>query len=139
MRSKEAFAYSKSTGYFCSAAPTGRNRHACAAPIWLASTVAITEESNQGLTSILRSLNVKTARSRRGIFSFTHLAREERMTVTIGRRELIAALGGAAVAWPLAASAQQADAARIGVLSPLSGRQFHSRFHRELAHRQACP
>ena len=29
------------------------------------------------------------------------------MTVTIGRRELLAALGGAAVARPLAASAQQ--------------------------------
>jgi hypothetical protein len=27
------------------------------------------------------------------------------MTVTIGRRELLAALGGAEVAWPLAASA----------------------------------
>ena len=29
------------------------------------------------------------------------LAQEGRMTVTIGRRELLAALGGAAAAWPL--------------------------------------
>src|SRR6516225_10168230 len=43
-----------------------------------------------------------TARSCRGIVPFTHLAREGRMTVTIGRRELLVALGGAA-AWPLAA------------------------------------
>src|SRR5262245_32635620 len=39
---------------------------------------------------------VRTARSWRGILPFTHLAREGRMTVTIGRRELLAALGGAA-------------------------------------------
>jgi len=42
------------------------------------------------------------------------------MAVEIRRREFIAALGSAAVAWPLAARAQQGGAQRVGILMPLA-------------------
>src|SRR5262249_26248685 len=76
-----------------------------------------TRSRRQKRKHILPSLNGKTARPWRDTLPFKRLAREGRMTVTIGRRELLAALGGAAVARPVPAGGQQGERVRrIGVL-----------------------
>src|SRR6516225_9629085 len=58
------------------------------------------------------------------------------MTVTIGRRELLVALGGAPVAWPLTARAQQPKMPVVGFLhqgSPEPYAKFTAAFRKGLA------
>lgn len=57
------------------------------------------------------------------------------MTITIGRREFLSALGGAAVTWPMMAHAQLPKLPRVGVLIPANPEPFWSEFRAGLRDR----
>src|SRR5262249_56642839 len=83
---------SRKPGQVCSQSWRPVNSGAVETPYRLSPTKQLVEADDRGGSNQHpASLNVKTTRPWRGIVPFTRLAREGRMTVIIGRREVLAA------------------------------------------------